>query len=481
MDARTESTYDDVRKDFPMMASPSSARTRLSIPALLLVVLSVAIGLGAVFRPHADAAATHVASAEPSTLFHVLLTMAAVGALAQVIGRAFARIRQPAVVGEMLAGILLGPSLLGRVSPAAAQILLPREVGPYVRLVAQIGVVLFMFLVGLELDPAGLRRRIRSAATISFVGIAVPLCIGAAAGAVLHPVLAPQGVGRLVFVAFFAVAMSVTAFPVLARIVAERNIQKSPLGVMALTCAAVDDASAWCLLAIVASLAGSRTGDGLSTLGLTALYVAFMIGVVRPLLARLFATDEGARHLVPSMFLLLLVSALATEWIGIHALFGAFMLGAIVPAEAKLAHRLVEQLEDLVHVVLLPVFFAFTGMRTEVGLLAGAQNWLICGLIVTLAFVGKLGGVTVAARFLGVRWREATALGVLMNTRGLMELIVLNVGLDLGIISSSLFTMMVLMALITTFAGGPLLDLLGLTESHAGSNRGVQSSAPATD
>jgi Kef-type K+ transport system membrane component KefB len=449
------------------MASTAAARTRHLVPALLLVLLSAAIALGVLFRPRPEAAPAHVSNAETSTLFHVLLTMAAVGALAQVIGRAFARIRQPAVVGEMLAGILLGPSLLGRVSPAAAQILLPREVGPYVRLVAQIGVVLFMFLVGLELDLAGLRHRMRSAATISLVGIAVPLCLGAGAGVVLHPILAPHGVGRMVFVAFFAVAMSVTAFPVLARIVAERNMQKSPLGAMALTCAAIDDASAWCLLAIVASLAGARTGEGLSTLGLTALYVAFMIGVVRPLLARLFATDEGARRLVPSVFLLLLVSALATEWIGIHALFGAFMLGAIVPAEAKLAHRLVEQLEDLVHVVLLPVFFAFTGMRTEVGLLTGAQAWLVCALIVLLAFAGKLGGVSVAARSLGLRWRDATALGVLMNTRGLMELIVLNVGLDLGIITGKLFTMMVIMALLTTFAGGPLLDLIGRRESPA--------------
>jgi Kef-type K+ transport system membrane component KefB len=465
MRPRIESTYDEVGKDLPGVASSSAARTRYLVPALLLVLLSAAIALGVVFHPSTDAAAARLKSTEPSTLFHVLLTMAAVGALAQVIGRAFARIRQPAVVGEMLAGIMLGPSLLGRVSPAAAQILLPPEVGPYVRLVAQIGVVLFMFLVGLELDLVGLRHRMRSAATISLVGIAVPLCIGAGAAVALQPILAPQGAGRLVFVAFFAVAMSVTAFPVLARIVAERNMQKSPLGVMALTCAAVDDASAWCLLAIVASLAGSRTGEGLSTLGLTALYVAFMIGIVRPLLARLFATDEGSRRLVPSVLLLLLVSALTTEWIGIHALFGAFMLGAIVPAEAKLAHRLTEQLGDLVHVVLLPVFFAFTGMRMQVGLLAGAQAWLLCGFIVMLAFVGKLGGVSIAARLLGVRWREATALGVLMNTRGLMELIVLNVGLDLGIISSKLFTMMVIMALLTTIAGGPLLDLIGHEES----------------
>jgi len=439
----------------------------LVVPVLSLIGICAAIGVGVLSgAPVVTAPVAHAAKSEPATLFHVLLTMATVAALAQVIGRLFVYVRQPAVVGEMLAGLALGPSLLGRVSPAAAEILLPREVGPYVRLVAQIGVVLFMFLVGLELDAARLRHRMRSAATISLAGIVVPLGIGAVAAVVLYPVLAPDGVGKVVFTAFFAVAMSVTAFPVLARIVAERKLQKSPLGVMALTCAAFDDASAWCLLAIVASLAGSKPGEGWVTLGLTVLYVAFMIGVVRPLLVRLFGSDEEpASGMIPSVFLLLLVSALATEWIGIHALFGAFLLGAIMPAEGQLARRVVAQLEDLVQIVLLPVFFAFTGMRTEVGLLVGTKAWLLTGLIIGLAFLGKLGGVSITARLLGFRWSQAAALGVLMNTRGLMELIVLNVGLDLGIISRSLFAMMVLMALITTIAGGPLLDLIGRAET----------------
>jgi Kef-type K+ transport system membrane component KefB len=341
--------------------------------------------------------------------------------------------------------------LLGRVSPAAAELLLPVDIGPHLRLVAQLGAVLFMFLVGLELDAGRLRHRVRSAAVISVAGIAVPLAVGVCAAIVLYPVLAPKGVALPSFAGFFGVAMSVTAFPVLARIVAERNLGRSSLGIMALTCAAI---------AGVASFAGSKPSEGLVTLGLTALYVAAMIGIVKPLLDRLLRRVQTAKELIPSVLLLLLVSALVTEWIGIHALFGAFLLGAILPASGELAKQLTEKLEDLVRIVLLPIFFVFTGTRTEVGLLSGSGAWLLCMVIVALAFVGKLGGVSITARLLGVGWRQAAALGALMNTRGLMELVVLNVGLDLGIISKQLFTMMVVMAILTTLAGGPLLDLL---------------------
>jgi Kef-type K+ transport system membrane component KefB len=426
-----------------------------------------ALALGGIFGAIAFAVSSGASSAghrgapDPaSTLFHVLLAMAVVAALAQVMGRLFVRLHQPAVVGEMLAGILLGPSLLGRVSPAAAELLLPVDIGPHLRLVAQLGAVLFMFLVGLELDAGRLRHRVRSAAVISVAGIAVPLAVGVCAAIVLYPVLAPKGVALPSFAGFFGVAMSVTAFPVLARIVAERNLGRSSLGIMALTCAAIGDVIAWCLLAGVVSFAGSKPSEGLVTLGLTALYVAAMIGIVKPLLDRLLRRVQTAKELIPSVLLLLLVSALVTEWIGIHALFGAFLLGAILPASGELAKQLTEKLEDLVRIVLLPIFFVFTGTRTEVGLLSGSGAWLLCMVIVALAFVGKLGGVSITARLLGVGWRQAAALGALMNTRGLMELVVLNVGLDLGIISKQLFTMMVVMAILTTLAGGPLLDLL---------------------
>lgn len=400
-------------------------------------------------------------------LFHLLLAMAAVVTLAQLIGRAFRHARQPAVVGEMVAGILLGPSLLGRVAPSAEKFLLPPDVGSHLRMISQIGVVLFMFLVGVELDASHLRNRVRSAAAISIAGMVVPLAVGGWLGVVLHGTLAPAGVERGIFSAFFAVAMSVTAFPVLARIVAERRLQRSPLGIMAISCAAIDDASAWCLLAVVVSLAGPR-GHGLLTLGLTAVYVIAMLVLVRPFvreLARKEERESPASGGLASMLLLLLLSALTTEWIGIHALFGAFLLGTMIPADGRLAHRVFDKLHDPVRVFLLPVFFAFTGMRTEISLLGGGDAWLTCGLIIVVAFAGKLGGVFLTARFLGMEWRRAAALGVLMNARGLMELVVLNVGLDLGIISASLFTMMVLMALVTTIATGPLLDSIGREET----------------
>jgi Kef-type K+ transport system membrane component KefB len=318
------------------------------------------------------------------------------------------------------------------------------------------------------MDADRLLNRARAVAAISFSGILVPLLLGGFLGMGLYRALAPSGVDRMVFGAFFAVAMSVTAFPVLARIVAERRLDRTELGVVALSCAAVDDATAWCLLAIVASLASAR-GSGLSTLGLTAAYVALMLRFVRPLVQRLVRSEESpsrrANIAVPGVFLLLLASALVTEWIGIHALFGAFLFGTLIPESGGLARRLSGKLGGLVKVFLLPVFFASSGLRTEVALLGDGRAWLLCALIVLVAFIGKLGGVFVTARLLGMEGRQAAALGVLMNTRGLMELIVLNVGLDFGIISSSLFTMMVLMALTTTMAAGPLLDWIGPRET----------------
>lgn len=410
---------------------------------------------------------------EVAALLNVLLAMIVVAGTAKVTGALFARLRQPAVVGEMVAGILLGPSLFGRVAPAAARFLFPAGIVPALRGVAQLGVVLFMFLVGIELDMRRLGARTRSALTMALAGIIVPLGLGAGLSLWLSSVLAPK-VDRLVFAAFFAIAMSVTAFPVLARIVAERRLSQSPLGIMALTCAAMGDATAWCLLAIVVSLANGRHGSGVVTLGLTVTYVGAMLVVVRPLMQRLAVRqerEEGLSRPIAILSLALLLSALVTEWIGIHALFGAFLLGAIVPSEAKFARRLTDKLENLVGVVLLPMFFAFTGIRTDLQLVRGLEGWLLSLLILAVAFLGKVGGIFVTARLLGMTWRHAAAFGVLMNTRGLMELVVLNIGLDLGIISSSLFAMMVVMALVTTLATGPLLDVIGRAETsgeHAG-------------
>jgi Kef-type K+ transport system membrane component KefB len=276
--------------------------------------------------------------------------------------------------------------------------------------------------------------------------------------------MAPEGVRFTSFALFIGVSMSVTAFPVLARILTDRGLTGTRMGTVALTCAAVDDVTAWCLLAFVVSANESTSGAAFTALGLTILYIAVMLLAVRPLLARavprLDRSERSADTKLSVIFVALLLSALATEVIGIHAIFGAFLLGVVIPPESALARDVSDRLSDVVRVLLLPAFFAFTGMRTEVGLLASVSDWLICALIVAVATAGKFGGTVVASRFVGLPWRDSAALGILMNTRGLVELIVLNIGLDLGVITPRLFAMLVIMALVTTLMTSPILHAL---------------------
>jgi Kef-type K+ transport system membrane component KefB len=384
----------------------------------------------------------------------------------RLLGLLIRRMGQPLVVAEVMAGIMLGPSLLGLLAPGALAALFPASSMPLLGSLSQVGLLLFMFLIGLELDPRLLKGRGHASVLISHSSIIVPFALGAAAGALwLYGRLSPEGVPFSSFVLFMGVAMSITAFPVLARILSERRMMKSRVGAIAITCAAVDDVTAWCLLAFVVSAvkAHSALEAGVTTL-LAAGYVALMVWVARPFLARLAARVAGRAGLTQGVvaltLLLLLVSASLTEAIGIHALFGAFLFGAIVPKEGGLAEALAEKLEDVAVVLLLPIFFAYSGLRTQLGLLDSAESWAMCGVIILLACLGKFGGSTLAARYTGMRWREASAIGVLMNTRGLMELVALNIGLDLGVISPTLFTMMVVMALVTTVMTTPLLHWL---------------------
>jgi Kef-type K+ transport system membrane component KefB len=397
-------------------------------------------------------------------LLHVLLALAVVIGAARVCGALCKLVHQPPVIGEVVAGILLGPSLLGRISPEAMGYLLPPTVAPYLGILAQVGVILFMFLVGLELDTSHLRHRTHATVAISHASILAPFVLGAALALWIYPKLSTSDVPFTVFALFLGVSLSVTAFPVLARILSDRGMQKTPLGIVALTCAAVDDVTAWCLLAFLMAVAQAKVAGVVATIGLTVLYVAIMLIVARPWIARAVRAQE-LRHSVSQNAIAvvvvgLLLSALATEAAGIHALFGAFLLGAIIPHDSSLARDLAHKLEDLVVVLLLPAFFAFTGMRTEVGLVHGGAQWLICGVILAVASIGKFGGTFLAARFTGFGNRDAASLGILMNTRGLMELIVLNLGLDLGILSPTLFAMLVIMAIVTTFATTPILHLL---------------------
>lgn len=396
----------------------------------------------------------------------LLLQVAVVLAAARLAGRAARHLGQPQVVGEMLAGILLGPSVLGALAPAAAASLFPPASLGFLNALSQLGLVLFMFVVGLELDPALLRGRGRTALVTSHASIAVPFVLGAALAILLYPTLAPRGVPFAEFALFMGAAMSVTAFPVLARILTERRLVGTRLGAVALACAAVDDATAWCILAGVVALvrAPASTLPLWATAAGTILLAALVLGPVRRALDALGRRVRADGRLGEDVLALLLLAALAAAWtterLGVHALFGAFLVGVAVPKRDGLAAALSARFQDLMVVLLLPLFFAFTGLRTRVGLIAGGTLWAWCGLVTAVAVAGKFGGSALAARATGMAWREAGALGALMNTRGLMELVILNVGLDLGVLSPTLFAMMVLMALATTLMTTPLLERL---------------------
>jgi Kef-type K+ transport system membrane component KefB len=395
-------------------------------------------------------------------LVHVLLALLVILVLARALAFLFARLKQPAVIGEIVAGIVIGPSILGSLMPRLAATLVPDDAVAPLGVIANIGVVLFMFLVGLELDTAVLRERARSSTVIASASVVIPFALGLILSLYLHPRYAPHGVPKFVFALFVAISMAVTAFPVLARILADLKMQRSPVGVLALASAAINDVAAWCLLAIVVGLARSASRGALhaaAVLALVALFAAFMIGVARPLAKRTLARTEPSANVLALVLAGLLASALVTEAIGVHALFGAFVFGAIIPHDSPLARAIGDKLTDFIVVLLLPAFFAFTGLRTRIGLVHGAGAWVVCALITIVATTGKLGGAFVGAKTAGIATPQALSLGVLMNTRGLMELVVLNVGLDLGILSPTLFTMLVVMALVTTLTTTPILQL----------------------
>jgi Kef-type K+ transport system membrane component KefB/nucleotide-binding universal stress UspA family protein len=385
--------------------------------------------------------------------------------VARLLGVAIRAVGQPQVVGEVLGGLVLGPSLLGWLAPAASATLFPPESLPALGLLSEYGILFFMFLVGLELDPALMRGRGRAAAITSLSSIVTPFALGVLLAGRLHEAQASAGVPFWSFALFIGAAMSVTAFPVLARILIERDLLRTRVGALTITCAGVGDVIAWCLLAfVVATVTTTSLGQAVRTLVFTFAYLAAMLGLVRPLLGRLHAlvdrTGRLSQNVVAVIFVLVLASALATHGIGIHAIFGAFMLGAVLPKEGLFTRELVDKVEDFAVVFLLPVYFAYTGLRTQVGLLDTPALWLECAVVIAIATLGKFGGSAVAARLTGLGWREASALGVLMNTRGLMELVILNIGLDLGVLSPTLFAMMVLMAIVTTVATTPALAAL---------------------
>ncbi len=395
----------------------------------------------------------------------LILQIGVIVIAARVVGWAFRKVYQPQVMGEMVAGILLGPSLLGWTAPGVSAALFPADSLGFLNALSQIGLLLFMFLVGLELQPQLLRDRGNTAIVTSCASILAPFLLGSLLALYLHPRLSDPSVSITNFALFMGVAMSVTALPVLARILAERKLLQTKVGTLAIACAAVNDVTGWCLFGAVIVLV--RSTNGLIpiwlTLGGTVAYVALMLFLVRrlfmPQIQQFAERRGGITHGTLGIVLVLLfASAWVTEFLGIHAIFGAFLIGAIMPKAPSFVQALTEKLHDLTVVLLLPIFFAYTGLRTSIGLVSGGEMWLYCGMVTAVAIVGKLVGSAVAARWSGLGPRQSWTIGILMNTRGLMELVLLNVGLEIGVISPTLFTMMVLMALVTTFMTAPLLE-----------------------
>ena len=465
---------------------------------LYLIIVSI-VGLGIFFILHlgshlpppissisAEAAAQatpHVTDASNSSFFasvesslrqnganplsRLFLQLFVIIGASGVVGWIFARCGQPAVVGEMMAGILLGPSFFGLLAPNVFHFVFATSSLDTLRLFSQIGVCLFLFTVGMELDVSEVRHKAQTAVVVSHSSIVIPYFLGVTLALFLYSHLAQPGASFLAFALFMGISMSITAFPVLVRILQDRGIFKTSLGSTATACAAVDDVTAWSMLAFVVAIArATSVGGAAFNLGLVLVFIALMLFVIKPKLPSWLGQPalerpDPSKAVLAVVLGVVLVSALSTELIGIHALFGAFLAGIVMPTAGGFRDKLVVRVENLSAVLLLPVFFAFTGLRTQIGLVNSAQDWFICLVIIGVATAGKLGGSALAARLTGMDWRESLQLGALMNTRGLMELIALNIGYDMGILSQRIFTMLVIMALVTTVMTGPLVAFFG--------------------
>lgn len=394
-----------------------------------------------------------------------LLQIVVILVVSRIFGVVLTKIGQPSVVGEIIAGIFLGPSIAGYLFPDFAAFVFPAASLKNLQFLSQMGLVLFMFIIGMELDIEQLKKKSYKAVIISHASIIFPFFLGVSVSYFIYRDYAPDSVSFIAFSLFMGIAMSITAFPVLARIVQERGLSKTPLGTMVIACAAADDVTAWCILAFVIAIvkAGSII-SALITVVLSVIFITVMIGLVRPWFRKIYLRhmDSGKlnKSIVFIAFFILLISAYTSEIIGIHALFGAFLAGFIIPTNTKFRELLTEKVEDISVLLILPIFFALTGLRTQIGLLNESHMWGTCGLIIFVAVLGKFAGSAGAARMVGNTWKDSLSIGALMNTRGLMELIVLNIGYDLGILSPEIFAIMVLMALSTTFMTGPLLDLI---------------------
>lgn len=443
----------------------------VGLPLLLLLAI---LHMGAHTQPGSPAASAAASQTAPQPApaqgpatvpraVTIIIQIAVIILAVRALGFVFKFIGQPQVIGEMAAGILLGPSLLGWAAPHVSAILFPAASLNDLNIISQLGIVIYMFQVGLELNLGQLKGQGRAAVLTSHSSIVVPFVLGALLSLFLYARLSSDQASPATFTLFMGAAMSITAFPVLARILTDRGMLGSQVGTLAIACAAVDDVTGWCIVAYITLLIRTHAGGAAwMTIAGSVAFVLAMIFAVRPLLARLSIAFErrGAlsENAIALVLLMALGSALITDRLGIHLLFGAFLAGAIMPKNAGFTQYVVQKFQPLTVVLLLPLYFAYTGLRMNLALLRGGRMWLYCGVIIVVAILGKLGGSMFASRAAGNSWGHAAALGVLLNTRGLMELVILNIGLDLGIISPALFAMMTLMALVTTFVTTPLLE-----------------------
>ncbi|SRR6266702_2566373 len=405
----------------------------------------------------------------------ILLQLIVILIVVQIFGYLGGRIGQQWVIGEILAGLVLGPSLLGALFPGFEALLFPASVLPTLQTLGDIGLVLYMFSLGTRLDTHLMLRQSRNAIVVSLSGTILPLIMGALLAFFLYPGLAGPKATLVSFMLLVGTAMAITAFPVLARLLAEKNMLGTRVGMLALTCAAIGDALAWCMLALViAIIHATGPTSAILTVGLTLLFIVFMYTIVRPLLVYADQRIHSKQLLIALILILLLLSAYITNAIGIHPIFGAFLMGIILPRKTTYVEE-VRSLDQVNNILFLPLFFVYSGLHTQIGLISAPLLWLICLLVLVIACAGKILGSMLPVRWMGESWKESLTLGILMNTRGLVELIVLNIGLDLGVLSPTLFAMLVIMALVTTMMASPLLPLLGYRQSN------VQPGSDATE
>lgn len=418
-----------------------------------------------------------LASAVEGVLLIVLIQLCVIIVVARVFAILFRKMGQPAVVGEICAGLILGPSLFGHFFPGAFQSVFNPSVAPVFQILSQLGLIFLLFLIGLEFDFKHLRTSGKSSLAISLAGIVLPFGLGWWLAHMMHPYLEGvagadgviKPVDELGFALFMGTAMSITAIPILGRIMMELNINRTRLGAITITAAAVDDAAGWILLAAVSAIVRAKfqLTDSLLMLAETVGFALLMIFVAAPLLKRWvkYALRRGDRELglnsLAMLMVMIFVCAIATNLIGIFAIFGAFFMGATLSGEDEFRAAVAKHFRSFITVFFLPIFFTYTGLRTDVGSLSDATMWMFAGAVSLFAIIGKFGGCTVAAWATGHNLREASCIGIMMNTRALMELIVINAGYELGVIPKSVFCMLVMMAVLTTIITTPILLRIG--------------------